>query len=213
MIEIIPAILTDSPIKFKELMLRVEPYTKRVHIDIADGEFVPNKTITGYEELMMIEAAVKFDVHLMVKRPHDIIKDWLHSYADRFIIHVESEGNLMEIIETLKKGKRSVGLALNPETDMGKVDSFLGKVDFVQFMTVHPGFQGGEFVAKILDKVRDFHAKYPEMPIAVDGSMHVETAKLAVSAGASIIVVGGHILFENKSVEASIKELQEACMI
>ncbi len=235
MIEVIPAILTDSSLKFKELLLKLEPYTTRVHVDIADGVFVPNTTIKGYDEIKEIESAVKFDVHLMVQRPQDNLKEWFYTHADRFIVHVESETDIGDVVKKLKEHKRKVGLALNPETSIEKIEPYLprtsrskasGKpvnsyvsrskasgdgIDFVQFLTVHPGFQGGEFVSGVLDKVREFHKKYPKIPIAVDGSMHVETAKLAVSAGASIIVVGGHILFENKGVEDSIRELKEAC--
>src|SRR3989344_5713411 len=119
--EIIPAILTDSSAKFKELVRKLEPYTHRIHIDIADGEFVPNKTVTGYEEVKDIEAATKFDVHLMVKEPQEMMKEWLYSHADRFIIHAESDVDLGEIIKIIKEHDREVGLALNPETDFEKV--------------------------------------------------------------------------------------------
>jgi len=211
LIEIIPAILTDSSLKFKELLLKLEPYTTRVHVDVADGIFVPNKTITGYNEIKEIESAVKFDVHLMVVQPEIHLKEWLYTHADRFLIHIESEGDPSVLIDELHKNKRKVGLVLNPETSPDKLEPFIKKVDLVQFMTVHPGFQGGEFVQEVIDKVRDFHKKYPKVLIAVDGAMHVETAKLAVDAGASIIIVGGHILFEHKSVQEAILELKEVC--
>ena len=210
--EIIPAILTDSSVKFKDLVLRIEPYAKRVHIDIADGIFVPNKTVTGYEEIKETSSDLKFDVHLMVVEPASHLKEWLYTQADRFIIHAESQGDLGLLMDELHKNKRKVGLALNPETEISKVEPFLSKVDLIQFMTVHPGFQGGEFVEKDLEKVKEFNKKYPQIPIAVDGAMHVETAKLAVAAGASIIVVGGHLLFENRDIREAIKELEESCM-
>src|SRR3989344_2369096 len=125
MAEIIPAILTDSSAKFKELVRKLEPYTHRIHIDIADGEFVPNKTISGYEEVKDIEAATKYDVHLMVKEPQKMIKEWFYSHADRFIIHVESEVSLSEIIKTIKEHDRKVGIALNPETSFEKIEEYL----------------------------------------------------------------------------------------
>ena len=176
MVEIIPAILTDSSGKFKELVRKLEPYASRIHIDIADGEFVPNKTVAGYNELREIESAVKFDIHLMVKRPQDQLKKWFYSHADRFIIHIESEINPEEIIGSIKEHGRKVGLAMNPETNIEKVEKYLNDIDFIQFMTVHPGFQGGDFVESVLGKVQEFNKKFPNVPIAVDGSMHVETA-------------------------------------
>ena len=170
MIEIIPAILTDSSSKFKDLILKIEPYAKRVHIDIADGVFVPNKTITGYEEIKEVESALKFDVHLMVVEPAAHLKEWLYTQANRFIIHVESQG-VAECIKILNEHNRKVILALNPETSIDKLEQYLAggspvqsrardeiaspedrgaaTLYGIQFMTVHPGFQGNEFVENV----------------------------------------------------------------
>ncbi len=213
MVEIIPAILTDSSEKFKELVHKLESYTGRIHIDIADGIFVPNKTITGYDEIKQIESALKFDVHLMVEKPEEHLKEWIRTHADRFIIHAESKSDLTVLVDELHKNGRKVGLAFNPETDSGKFKDLINKIDFVQFMTVHPGFQGGQFVESVLERAREFKNEYPNISIAVDGSMHLETAKLAVAAGASIIVVGGHILLENRNVGEAIEELNKSCTI
>ena len=209
MVEIIPAILTDSSVKFKDLILRTEPYTKRIHIDVADGEFVPNKTITGYDELKLIESAAKFDVHLMVKNPEGHLKEWLYTHADRFILHVESEGDIGKLIEDLHSDHRKVGLALNPETDPAKIKPFIGKIDFVQFMTVHPGNYGGEFVERVVGKMLDFHGRYPNVPIMVDGAIHTETARMVIAVGASTLVVGTHILNEGNDVGKAIEELNK----
>lgn len=213
MVEIIPAILTDSQVKFKELMLKLEPYAGRIHVDVADGEFVPNKTVTGYEEIKGIEAAVKFDVHLMVKKPQDHIKEWLHTYVDRFIVHAESNspagGDLVEIIKIIKDHKRKVGIAINPETDTDGIEKYLKDIDFVQFMTVHPGFQGGEFVHEVVDKISAFHEEYPGIMIMADGGITPETAPKLVKAGASVLVCGSYIV-KSQNVEAAIKVLGES---
>ena len=127
---LIPAILTDSSDKFKELVRKLEPHVKRVHIDIADGIFVPNKTITGYIEMkemsstgsQQVESALKFDIHLMVQKPQEIIKEWFVTHADRFLIHAESEVDLSLILDEIHKHDRKVGLVFNPETDGERFD-------------------------------------------------------------------------------------------
>src|SRR3989338_11284338 len=209
MVEIIPAILTDSSLKFKELVRRIEPYAARVHIDVADGVFVPNKTLKGYEELRMIESALKFDVHLMVQRPQDLLKEWYHTHVERFFIHVESEVNLSEVINEIHGHGRRVGIVLNPETAVDKIDDFLDKIDYIQFMAVHPGFQGQGFLNEVVKKVSDFHDLYPNIPIGVDGGITPETAPKLVEAGASILISGSYII-NSDNVEKAIEELRKA---
>lgn len=208
--EIIPAILTDSSAKFKELVRKLEPYASRIHIDIADGEFVPNKTVTGYDELREIEAGVKFDIHLMVENPEKYLKEWLHTHADRFIIHAESKGDLSGLVGELHKNGRKVGLAFNPETDPGKFKELVSKVGLVQFMTVHPGFQGGEFVSEVVDKIRKFHNENPDIIIMSDGSTTPETAPQLVRAGASVLVSGSYVI-KSLDMKKAIEELKKSC--
>ena len=209
MINIIPAILTDSSSRFKELAVKLGPYTSRVHIDIADGVFVPNKTINGYDEMRDIESALKFDVHLMVQRPQDVIREWSSTHADRFSIHAESDVDFNAIIEDIHKNERKVGLVLNPETEVDKIKEFIDKIDYIQFMTVHPGFQGGEFIEEVLDKISVFSKEYPNMPIICDGGITPETVPLLVKAGASELVVGSYII-KSDNFEKAIQDLKEA---
>ncbi len=210
--EIIPAILTDSPIKFKEFVRKLEPYTARIHVDIADGVFVNSKTVMGYEEVKDIEATVKFDVHLMVQKPQDHLKEWFYTHADRFIVHAESQVDLGDIIKTIKEHKRKVGLALNPETNFDKIEGYLNKVDFVQFMTVHPGFQGAEFVNEVVDKIASFHSKYPDIIIMCDGGITPETVPGLVKAGVSVLVSGSYII-KSPNTEKAINDLRSAVSI
>jgi ribulose-phosphate 3-epimerase len=211
MIEIIPAILTDSPTKFKDLVLRLEPYARRIHIDIADGIFVPNKTINGYDDLKTIESASKFDVHLMVTKPQDHSKEWFYTHAERFIIHAESEG-VEGAIHSVREHKRKIGLALNPETPAENIENYLDKIDFVQFMTVHPGFQGGSFVSEVVDKISAFRARYPDILIMCDGGITPETAPQLIRAGANSVVSGSYVI-KSENFEEAINKLKTSCSI
>ena len=208
MIQIIPAILTDSSERFKELVVKLGAYSSKIHLDIADGVFVPSKTIAGYPELGEIGFGAKFDVHLMVQRPQDQIENWFSIGVDRFIIQAESDVDLEVLISLIKNNNRKIGLSLNPNTNTENIVSYLDKIDFVQFMTVRPGSYGGEFVESVVNKILDFHGQYPNVPIMVDGAIHSETARMVISVGASALVVGTHILQEGNDVGKAIEELK-----
>ncbi len=207
MIEIIPSILATTKEEFEKLLKSVEPYADRVHLDIGDGDFVATKTISGYEELITTETKVNFDVHLMVSRPEDQMYFWYKTKADRFFIHAETDHGHSNLINQIHLNGRKVGLVLNPETQVEKIVELIDDIDFVQFMTVHPGNYGGEFVESVIDKILDFHGRYPNVPIMVDGAIHTETARMVVAVGASILVVGTHILNEGNDVGKAIEEL------
>ena len=211
MVEIVPAILTNSADEFKKMIRQIEPYATRAHLDVTDGIFVPNITIQGYSELGLISTDLKFDVHLMVKNPLDQISHW-HDIekADRFIVHIESE-DVANAIKELRQRNKGVGLALNPDTPARNIKPFVNMVDFIQFMTVNPGFQGGDFVEETIFKIKDFSAEYPLVPIAVDGSIHPENKNVAVliEAGVSLLVLGSHIFSEGRDVEKAIEELKK----
>jgi len=208
MIEIIPAILTNSFEDLEKAVRLVEPYTSRVSLDIADGVFVPNETIKGYSELGLISTDLKFDVHLMVKNPLDQISYW-HDIekANRFIVHIESTDAMIAVKEFKDMGK-GIGLTLNPDTSIIDIEPFIDYADFIQFMTIYPGFQGRDFIDHVVDKIKFFHKKYPEAIIAVDGGINPTTAKKVIQAGASILYSGSYIL-KSGNVEKAIEELRK----
>ena len=207
MVEIIPAILTDSSIRFKELIHKLEPHTDWIHLDVADGIFIPNKTVKGYEELKEIESAVKFDIHLMVQKPQDQLKEWFNTPADRFLIHAESGVNLNWILDEIHKHGRRAGLVLNPETEVDKVKEFFDKIDYIQFMTVYPGFQGQVFLNQVINKIAEFHNEYPKIKIWVDGGVTPETASGLVKIGASVLVSGSYIV-KSRDIKEAIQLLK-----
>ncbi|KKT82564.1 MAG: Ribulose-phosphate 3-epimerase [Candidatus Yanofskybacteria bacterium GW2011_GWA2_44_9] len=209
MIEVIPSILAQTEEEFRSLVRKLEPYVLRVHLDIADGILVPNKTIDGYKELMQIDTDLGFDVHLMVQKPNDNLDQWLNTKADRYFVHAESDHDLKGLIDRLKNKDKKVGIVLNPETGVEKVEDFLRTVDLVHFMTVHPGFYGGEFIDGVVGKISKFHLKYPNMPISVDGGINVENARKVKSAGATILISGNYVI-NSPDVKKAIEELINA---
>lgn len=207
MVEIIPAILTNSPDEFEKMIRQIEPYATRAHLDIADGIFVPNETIKGYPELELVSTNLKFDVHLMVKNPLGQLSHWNSNKAERFIVHVESE-DVMTAIKELKNMNKAVGLAVNPDTSTSNVELLVGSVDFIQFMTINPGFQGREFLDHVVKKIKNFHEKHPEVVMAVDGGINPATARSAIEIGVSILVSGSFVL-KSGNVGKAIEELEK----
>ncbi len=207
MAEVIPSILVKTKEELLEKIMAVEPYSERVHLDIADGIFVPNITIIGFEEIEDIETSLKMEVHLMVSKPENHIVRWLETPADKFIFHIESTQKAQEVIDATKEADRMIGLALNPETPIKSLESVIDQVDFVHFMTVNPGFYGGKFEESVLSKISDFHFYYPDKPIEVDGGVNPETAAKLIEAGVSTLVVGSYI-FESKNIGEALEKIK-----
>jgi ribulose-phosphate 3-epimerase len=209
-IEIIPSILATTYEEFKHLMDKLAPCTGRVHIDIIDGQFVSSKTVDGYNEFSKIGEDIKADVHLMVKEPMACLSSWYKTKADRIIIHIEVD-NVGDTISDIRNNNRQAGLSINPDTEIEAVESFIDKIDFIQFMTVYPGFYGAKFVDKVLDKIELFHERYPDVPIMADGGVNPVTILKLYNSGVTMFVVGSYI---SKSVDPAsmIDELKKSIL-
>lgn len=187
----------------------VEPYVDRIHLDIADGIFVPNMTLLGLEEAEGLDISSKIEVHLMVSKPENHIVRWLETPVDKFIFHIEATDKAQAVIDPIKEADRLVGIALNPKTPVDKIKPFIDQIDFVHFMTVEPGFYGGQFVDSVIDKIKDFHFYYPDKPIEVDGGVTPETAPRLIEAGVTMLVVGSYI-WESRNIKNAIEKMEQA---
>lgn len=206
MIKIIPAILAKTEEEFIKMAKKIEPYTDLVQLDIADGEFVPNKTITGYDELQKIDTKLDFEIHLMISNPEKVIERWLKTKAVRYLIHLESTKELDVLINQIGGNRKEVGCVLSPQTDYSAIEPYIDRIDLVQFMTVDPGFYGSPFLPDVLGKIKNFHSQYPNKMIQVDGGINPETVKLVGAAGASSAAVGSYI-FKSDNLEKALKKL------
>ncbi len=208
MVEIIPAILAKTKEEFVEMLAKAAPHTERVHIDIMDGTLTADKTGVDPDDFLNFDPNLQFELHLMTTLPMAHLTEWLATDADRICVHAEAE-DLHEALERIRSEGRSSGLAVNPETEVDAILEFLPMIDYIQFMTVHPGQYGGEFVEKVLGKIEKFRFKHSEMIIAVDGSIHEGMAQAAVSAGATRLILGSHIFSEGRDIGEAIEELKE----
>lgn len=168
------------------------------HIDVMDGHFVPNLTM-GPVVVKSIRPITKvpFDAHLMVTRPQDFVQPFADAGVDDLTVHVESDHDVAATVRAIRDVGVSPGIVLNPATPFAKAESYLGNVDLLLLMTVHPGFAGQAFREDVVPKIRAARAYIDREKLAcklqVDGGIKVDTAPLVAAAGADILVSGSGI--------------------
>ena len=217
-IEIIPAILPRNFAEVLDKASLVKEFVKTIQIDICDGHFVPSYTWPykkhddSYEMMLHEEEGLPFwqdidyEFDLMVNKPEDVVDDWVLVGATRIIIHVESKGDVVGAIKKLA-GRAEVGLAFNIDTPVEiPVGVTIEDISSFQLMGIdHIGFQGQNFDKKVIDKIKTTKAKYPSIPISVDGGVSLETAPELIAAGADRLIVGSAIFDSDNAIDAVMK--------
>ena len=208
-IKISPSILSAD---FSKLGNEIQDLEKAkadlIHIDVMDGHFVPNITI-GPKVINKLRkyTSLPFDVHLMISPVNNFIKNFADAGADIITIHPEATNNLISSVKKIKSYNKKVGISLNPETSLDKLNNVLDKIDLVLIMSVHPGFGGQKFIEKTLDKIKELRSKIDllnlKVEIEVDGGINFENSKSIIKAGANILVSGTTVF---KSNEGNIKK-------
>jgi ribulose-phosphate 3-epimerase len=153
-----------------------------LHVDVMDGQFVPNLTIGAPVVKSLRQAtSLTLDVHLMIVEPEKLVPDFIKAGADYLTIHVESTKDPAKLIKVIRDAGVKAGITLRPRTNLEAIKPFLPLVDLVLVMTVEPGFGGQKFMIDQAEKVetlakwrKDGHGNYL---IEVDGGISAETAK------------------------------------
>ena len=202
-IQISPSILSaDFSQLGNEIKKLEEGGADMIHVDVMDGHFVPNLTI-GPPVIKALRNYTKlpFDVHLMIKPVHKYIKSYAEAGANIITIHPEATDNLKDSIKHIKELGKKVGVSLNPDTKTDIIKEFLSELDLILIMSVHPGFGGQKFIPEVLSKIEELkNIKLKEnlkFDIEVDGGIDFNNSKLAVKAGANILVSGTTIFKNN----------------
>lgn len=168
------------------------------HIDVMDGNFVPNISF-GMPVIKSIKplAQKPFDVHLMIEQPDRYIKDFKAVGADILTVHYEACTHLHRTIQAIKAEGMEAGVALNPHTSVELLESVIEDIDLVCMMSVNPGFGGQSFIEKTYDKVKRLKeiilTNDSTCKIEIDGGVNSANAPLLVEAGADILVAGSFV--------------------
>ena len=173
-----------------------------IHVDVMDGHFVPNLTIgPPVIKALKKNCSIKFDVHLMISPVHEYIEAYSDAGADIITIHPEATMDLSASISKIKELKKKAGVSLNPETKVEVIRNYLDQIDLVLIMSVNPGFGGQKFMPEVLDKIKELKRIQKEkninFDIEIDGGINFENSKVAIEAGANILVSGTTIFKSN----------------
>jgi ribulose-phosphate 3-epimerase len=183
-----------------------------LHLDVMDGNFVPNISF-GPEVVRRInEASDTFlDVHLMCLKPEILFDAFVKAGADQIIIHVELGDKVEGLIWKIKSLGKKVGLAVNPPTNINHAEPYLKHIDLLLVMTVNPGFGGQAFIGECVPKIQQAEAWRRERGlkyrIEVDGGITFQTAAECARAGADTFVSGTG-LYGQPSLPKAIKKMR-----
>ncbi len=169
-----------------------------VHLDVMDGQFVPNLT---YGPPVIARWRTKtdlpFDAHLMIRDPGASLDAYIEAGCDLITIHIEAVPEPTALLERIRAAGLRACLALNPPTPVTEVEPWLDRVDGILVMSVNPGFGGQSFQEAVLTKVRRIRELRPNLPLNIDGGINPQTAGAAVQAGATQLVAGSAIFRED----------------
>jgi ribulose-phosphate 3-epimerase len=215
-IKIAPSILSAD---FSRLGEQVAEAAKAgadyIHVDVMDGHFVPNITIgPAVVKAIRPHTSIPLDVHLMIERPPDYIKQFADAGADIITVHVEACPHIHRTIQTIKEAGVKAGASINPGTPVDRLDDILPDLDMVLIMTVNPGFGGQKFIENTLNKIKLMREKLDNGGFAaeleVDGGINVDVAPKVVKAGADVLVAGAAVFSSGQTIREAILKIRSS---
>tara|TARA_B100000945_G_C20286234_1_gene551142 strand:+ start:185 stop:826 length:642 start_codon:yes stop_codon:yes gene_type:complete len=200
-----PSILSAN---FQDIFNHIRLFEKlgitRLHLDVMDGNFVPNLTFGPIVIKSIREHTnLHLESHLMITNPHNYIKDYAVAGSDTIIIHQEASKDIIDDLKKIQDYGKLSGIALNPDTSEEKLDSIIQYLDYILIMSVYPGFGGQKFINDTLIKMNKIVklVKNQNILVSVDGGVGLDTISNIYKTGIDITVVGSALLNSNNIKE------------
>lgn len=215
-IKIFPSILNSDLGDLRSVIRALDScHADGVHLDVMDGNFVPNITF-GPGTIAAIRGAssLHFEAHLMISNPEKYVAQFAQAGADSIIVHYEASQRLHELASTVKSLGKGFGIALNPQTEVDAIKPYLSSIDTLLIMSVNPGFGGQKFMPGSIDKIREARIMLSNAgssaKIGIDGGIGKDTCTDAIKAGTDVLVIGSAI-FGGGSVCVNFEDMRKLC--
>ena len=183
-----------------------------IHVDVMDGRFVPNISF-GFPVMDVLKkySSKPLDIHLMIVEPEKYALRFAEAGADWISFHLEATVHAHRLLQQIRDAGKKAGIAINPQTGVSQLEPLLNDLDFVNIMSVNPGFGGQNFISSTLKKVAGLEkirsAQQLGFLIEIDGGVNLQTAGILRDAGADILVAGNSV-FRSENPSAEITRLK-----
>ncbi len=186
-----------------------------IHLDVMDGHFVDNLTMGPVVvEAVRDDSRLPFHSHLMINNPLAYAERFADAGSDLIVFHVEADDDATAVLDAIERAGSRPGLAINPETPATAVHRYLGRVDLVLVMTVHPGWGGQAFMSEVLPKLEELRDEVRRrglgVEIGVDGGVNLETIGPAHAAGGEVLVTGSALYRTDGDLAPTVDALRAA---
>lgn len=188
-----------------------------IHIDIMDGNFVPNITMGPVVvEAIRRHTSLPFDLHLMIDAPERYIAEFAAAGADTITVHAEACVHLHSVVQQIRAAGKCPSVAISPATPVSAIEEIIADLDQVLVMTVNPGFGGQAFIEAMLGKISRVRALIEERgldtDLQVDGGISAATAAAVARAGANVLVAGSAVYNDRMSVADAIAAIRASAV-
>ena len=222
--QIAPSILTADFCELGNLMDElVSEGIDWIHLDVMDGNWVVNKTITFGPALVnsirqKLGPEIFVDCHLMINNAEETWEQYVDAGVDLVIFHIEAVSDARNLIDNLQSKGCQAGIVLNPDTPASEVLPFLSKLDLILVMSVVPGKGGQSFMPEMKSKILEFRSAIDNQinsggkstKLMIDGGIKHHNVALVKGWGIDVAVIGSGIINDNGTVEDNLKEITSA---